>query len=216
MTAIGPQSPNYSTTRPTSDTDVETANDTWLVDCTAAGANDGTVITELGGNAVEPARREAIRDSGITLDNTNDKMLYQAIQAAVQQWWTANVTASEGIRIVGNDIQSNLGDGIRTQLAVPGDVDPVNDLWWVYDASATAHVESNIYNAVAAVLAPNTDAVFNGTTGTITLSKTGNLTIASTPPGTPALTDLWYDTDDDILYQRVNDGTTDFWLDIST
>ena len=90
MTAIGPQSPNYSMTRPTSDTDVETANDTWFVDCTAAGANDGTVITASFLNIVVAQMREAIRDSGITLDNTNDKMLYQAIQAAVQQWWTAS------------------------------------------------------------------------------------------------------------------------------
>jgi hypothetical protein len=33
-------------------------------------------------------------------------------------------------------------------------------------------------------------------------------------PINPAAGDQWYDTSDDTLYQYINDGTTNYWIDI--
>jgi hypothetical protein len=41
-------------------------------------------------------------------------------------------------------------------------------------------------------------------------------TASGTAPVSPALGDEWYDTSSDILYIRANDGTSTFWLDISS
>lgn len=41
-------------------------------------------------------------------------------------------------------------------------------------------------------------------------------TSSATAPASPALKDLWYDTTNDILFVRVNDGGGAIWLDIST
>ena len=41
-------------------------------------------------------------------------------------------------------------------------------------------------------------------------------TVAATPPGTPIRGDLWYNTSEDILYQYTFDGTSNYWVDISS
>jgi len=41
-------------------------------------------------------------------------------------------------------------------------------------------------------------------------------TAATTPPNLPKLGDQWYYTTSDILYSRVSDGTSSYWLDISS
>ena len=43
-----------------------------------------------------------------------------------------------------------------------------------------------------------------------------NFDASATAPVGPSVGDYWYDTDTNILYLRVNDGTSDLWLDIST
>jgi hypothetical protein len=41
-------------------------------------------------------------------------------------------------------------------------------------------------------------------------------TVSPTPPVSPVRGDLWYDTSTDILYQYTYDGTTNYWVDISS
>ena len=43
-----------------------------------------------------------------------------------------------------------------------------------------------------------------------------NYTNGTTAPTSPSLGDEFFDTNSDILYKRINDGSTDAWLDIST
>ena len=50
----------------------------------------------------------------------------------------------------------------------------------------------------------------NGVTAVI------SYTAASTAPTAQRVGDQWYDTSSDILYTRINDGTTNYWLDISS
>ena len=43
-----------------------------------------------------------------------------------------------------------------------------------------------------------------------------NLTTSSTPPSSPKIGDLWYDTSTDIQFEYVNDGTNLQWVDITS
>lgn len=126
VTAIGPQGPNYTTTRPADDADVSGGIDTWAQDCSAAGAFDGTIMTASFFNVIIAQLREAIRGAGITLDNADDTMLWKAIQ-------------SIGVTV----------------------------------------------------------------------------TASGVAPAAPKLGDLWYNTNDSVLYTRIYDGAANIWLDAS-
>lgn len=43
-----------------------------------------------------------------------------------------------------------------------------------------------------------------------------NLSYGSTAPTSPSLGDMWFNTSDEVLYVRTNDGTSDLWLDVSS
>ena len=40
-------------------------------------------------------------------------------------------------------------------------------------------------------------------------------TTSSTAPTSPVVGDMWYDSDSDVLLRYTNDGTTNYWIDIS-
>ena len=88
-----------------------------------------------------------------------------------------------------NDVTVDLDiNGLTTENTL----DVANDQIAFYDASATAHRKTAIEN----------------------LRHTNSS--GATPHANPTTGDTWYDTDEDILYERVNDGTTDLWIDVST
>lgn len=41
-------------------------------------------------------------------------------------------------------------------------------------------------------------------------------TASNTTPTSPSLGDYWYDTDTDIIFSRINDGTSSIWIDVSS
>lgn len=41
-------------------------------------------------------------------------------------------------------------------------------------------------------------------------------TASSSPPASPSLGSYWYKTTTDVIYEYINDGVTDYWVDIST
>jgi hypothetical protein len=41
-------------------------------------------------------------------------------------------------------------------------------------------------------------------------------TAATSPPGSSKVTDQWYDTASDVLYEYINDGTSDYWVDTTS
>ena len=52
-------------------------------------------------------------------------------------------------------------------------------------------------------------------TGNLNYSQGGlKTTTSATPPGSPVNGDMWYQTGTDILYRYVNDGTSEYWLDL--
>jgi hypothetical protein len=44
----------------------------------------------------------------------------------------------------------------------------------------------------------------------------GSFTASATAPVSPALGSFWYKTTTDVLYEYINDGVTDYWIDIQT
>ena len=44
----------------------------------------------------------------------------------------------------------------------------------------------------------------------------GTFTASASAPVSPALGSFWYKTTTDVLYEYINDGTTDYWIDIQT
>ncbi|MFG6500131.1 hypothetical protein [Sulfitobacter sp. 1A15106] len=213
MTALGPQSPNYATTRPPLDPNVSGVGiDTYFKDCTGPGTADGTIVTASWLNVITVQLREAIRAAGVTLDNTNDLMLSQAITATVVNAM-GSLTASRGVKRVADDFSMTLGDGTQPVL-VAAATDPLNDKLNVYDVSGGVISEITIYDLVKAALSSATGVTFNDVAGTIQFSAPIH-TVNPVPPAAPNVGDTWYDSDDDILYKRTNDGTSDIWLQVA-
>jgi hypothetical protein len=45
---------------------------------------------------------------------------------------------------------------------------------------------------------------------------TANFTASANAPTTASVGDHWYDTNEDVLYEWINDGTSVYWVDISS
>ena len=57
---------------------------------------------------------------------------------------------------------------------------------------------------------------YNASTNSWTRIVGGRFTASATGPGNPAPGDHWYDTNEDILYEWIDDGTTSYWIDIQS
>ena len=58
--------------------------------------------------------------------------------------------------------------------------------------------------------------VYNATVGSWTRISNAKFTAAAGAPSNPALGDEWYNTNLDILFQYINDGTSSYWVDIQS
>ncbi len=121
-TAFGPQGPNYATVRPPADPQASAGSDTWFQNCTAAGAKDGTFATADFFNVTLGNLRYLVRTAGVILDDTDDEMVYKAInkliEDAFEDLFYLYLKADRGIKIhpTTKFIESTLGDGTRTVL----------------------------------------------------------------------------------------------------
>lgn len=212
MTAFGPQSANYTTTRPGSDAVVSGGTDTWFKDCSGIGVMDGTIPTASWFNTVTANLRTAVSSAGVTLDDTDDTMVWQAMQAAAAAAVSA-LTASRGVERDGDDFQLTVGQGVDPALVAAG-IDPLNDLVVVYDASGTVISESTVYNLLKSALTGIDGITFNDAAGTIT-GTVWQQSASATPPAAPNAGDEWFDTDTDELFKAVNDGVGIRWVQIA-
>jgi hypothetical protein len=57
---------------------------------------------------------------------------------------------------------------------------------------------------------------YSAATSSWTRISNAKYTAAAAAPSNPALGDEWYDTNEDILYEWINDGTSYYWVDISS
>lgn len=212
---FGPFNVNYSLARPAAIADPAGGADTWCVDCSAAGATDGTILDATFFNTIIGNLRYAVRTSGVTLDSTVDTMLYDAIDAIALARTLATITAGEGIAVsAAGQVSVPIGTGALTNVAYGG-LDPVADELLIYDASATAAVETTPYDIVRSVLNTSTGVTFNDGTGAITFNAPTH-TVGTTPPVGVSVNSTFYDTNIDTLFKLTNDGANDIWIDISS
>ena len=209
MTAFGPQSANLTTTRPAGDAVVSAGIDTWFQDCSAAGVLDGTIPTASWFNVVTANLRTAATNAGVTLDDTDDTMIWQAMQAAAANA-IALLTASRGVERDTNDFQLTVGQGVDPSLAAAG-ISALNDKVILFDASGNSIAESTIYEMVKAALGNITGLTFTDATGVLS-GAVPTHTASATPPAAPNVGDTWWDTDTDELFKRTNDGANDIWI----
>lgn len=212
-TAFGPQGPNYSTTRPTALADASGGLDTWFVDCSAAGLKDGTLIYADFMNVIIANLRTAVSSSGVALSNTNDSMLYQAIQAIATASALSAVSAGAGIDVAAGVVALDHGKGTLATLTETT-VTAQTDHLVVWDVSASAHKELTVYDAVKSVLINSTGITFVDASGDININVPQH-TSAASPPASPNVGDTWYDTTDGTLYQFIDNGANNVWVDIS-
>lgn len=57
---------------------------------------------------------------------------------------------------------------------------------------------------------------YSAATRSWTRISSGKFTSSTSAPTNASLGDHWYDTNEDILYEWVNDGTSFYWVDISS
>jgi hypothetical protein len=58
--------------------------------------------------------------------------------------------------------------------------------------------------------------IFWSSNGAAYASGGGSFTASASAPVSPTLGSFWYKTTTDVLYEYINDGTTDYWIDIQT
>ena len=149
VTAFGPQGPNYTTTRPPHDPKASLGADTWFKNCSAAGAKDGTFATADFFNVTIANLRYLCRTAGVTLDDLDDTMLWQAIHNMVGGNTTVTLTAPQVFYVnssTGND--SNNGLTPATAFASLQKAADTMANWNLNGFNITVNVADGPYNKV--------------------------------------------------------------------
>lgn len=115
---LGPASAANSVTVEPADARTFGGSDTWFKDCSSPTASDGTAVGASLLNAWLAQFRNAIRGTGITVDNTDNNMLLKAILSTVAPY--AVDTGAVGAMVV--DVNTpgftlNDGDTIKVKFA---------------------------------------------------------------------------------------------------
>jgi hypothetical protein len=157
----------------------------------------------------------------------------------------ANATSAATAGTVTSNAQANITSvGTLTSVSVSGNTTTGNLLTGgLISATSTITSAANITggNVLTAGLISATGNVTGGNILTVgKVSATGNVygnsilsnnyyyangtpvppgiiyTAATSPPGTSKVTDQWYNTSSDVLYEYLNDGTSEYWVDTTS
>ena len=159
---------------------------------------------------------------------------------------TGNITAesnvfanifyvSNSIRWAGNGAVFASGGGGSGGTLTASNTAPVSpsasDFWYYIAGDILFQYindgDSSQWVDISSPVAPTSTVVSDLILSNVTISSVYNVnntktalgvlpTVAATPPGTPIRGDLWYNTSEDILYQYTFDGTSNYWVDISS
>jgi hypothetical protein len=149
VTAFGPQGPNYTLTRPPHDPKASAGIDTFFKNCSAAGAKDGTFATADFFNVTIANLRYLCRTAGVTLDDLDDTMLWQAVHNMVGGNAVITLTAPQVFYVnstAGND--SNNGLTSATAFASLQKAADTMANWNLNGFSITVNVADGPYNKV--------------------------------------------------------------------
>lgn len=119
------------------------------------------------------------------------------------------ITVSAGTAIVNGNSNVNVGANGNVTISASGVSNVAVFAPTGVNVQGLVSVSGNVYGNV--ILSDNY-CYANGVpipTGII-------YTAATSPPGSPAVGDQWYDTSNDVLYEYINDGTTNYWVDTTS
>jgi hypothetical protein len=124
------------------------------------------------------------------------------------------------------------GGGITFTASNTAPVSPnVGDKWYYVASDILFEYindgDSNQWVDTSSPVAPSSTIVSDLILSNVSISSVYNInstktalgvlpTVAATPPATPIRGDLWYNTADDVVYQYTFDGTSNYWVDISS
>lgn len=120
---------------------------------------------------------------------------------------------------------SAAGSGVSSNLlaggGVGGAVDSVNgQTGTVVLTTANIAESGNLYftntRAVSALTAGSGISIASNGRVTSTVTGGSTVTVSSSPPGSPAIGDVWIDSDTAIYYTYVDDGDSDQWVEFAT
>ena len=156
------------------------------------------------------AAANAATTTNITQNNSITVALNTANAAFIQANTPSHVANSAAIYANGAFAAAN--------AATATDVTQNNSITVALDTSNAAFIHANAaYNQANTggggvdQYARNTaNAAFTVANAAITFTS------SSTPPSSPSAGDQWYNTNNDILYEYINDGTSDYWVDITS
>jgi hypothetical protein len=189
---------------------------------------------------VSPTNGQVTTVNGITYTyNSTDNAWSRTAQPVGNLTVTGNTVTrklytTEGLYWAGNGNVIVTGGGGGTFTAsntTPSSANP-SDFWYyvagdvlfqyINDGDSNQWIDiSSPYNTQSQTI---TDAVLSN----VTVSSWANVTTARTslgitpttvgvaPPGSPNLGDTWYNTNEDVMYQYINDGVGSWWVDISS
>jgi len=219
-----------STTLNTATLDVTDLNVTLAKGAPTAFAADGAGITIDGAGAT------------LLYNNANDAFDFnKVVRGPGLYLTTANVTT--GNIVTADVVTLNASTGNITTLT--GSTVNVQSTTSTVLNVTTANIGSTITASGNIVAASGTESVSTttgavvvvggvGASGNVTASKlyTGGglfwsangvsalsaagTTASTSPPGSAKYGDLWYNTATDVVYQYLNDGVSDYWIDISS
>jgi hypothetical protein len=149
--------------------------------------------------------------------NTGLDILFEFINDGTTNYWvdiqsvgqTGNVTS-----ISDSVLNGNIVVGVNNRYSVGTSVGYLQN---IYANNITAN--STVSNTIVANSVVSNSIV---TTTAVRWSGNGNpitgtpYTVSATPPSGPSLGDQWYNTNNDILYEYISDGTSSYWVDIQS
>jgi len=118
---------------------------------------------------------------------------------------TASTSTTTGAMVIAGS--GGIGIGGAAWIGTSANIGTTLNVGTSAIIGTTLNIGGNIIAAGRADIAGDVAITGNVTGGGI--RKTTSLTA----PANPIVGDLWYKTDTDVLYQYINDGTTNFWVD---
>jgi len=166
---------------------------------TAANVDIGFVFNRDGGSTSNVA---------LIWDETNDQFVLGL---------TSNSGATNSNVVVSS--YANVTAGNLTVSGITGNLIPSANV--TYSLGDETHWWKSLYVSGSTIYIGGTPLTVSG--GTLLVDGqevqgggSGNFTTSNSTPGSANYGDLWYDTDTDVLFQYINDGSSNVWVDIST
>jgi hypothetical protein len=191
-----------------------------FIDLTQAAAGVGTNLLSGGGGGTLDQFARNTANAAFIQANTpshvaNSAAIYaNGAFAAANAATTTNITQNNSIdaAFVHANSSFNFANGISIAANTPSHVANsaaiyANGAFAAANASAAIDVTQN--NSITAAFV-HANAAFTVANAAITFTS------SATPPSLPSAGDQWYNTNNDILYEYINDGTSDYWVDITS